>query len=195
LPPSHSFLHITPLDSDVHGAGHRELTASPYRAGVPQVIFPQWFEPYNFARLVESTGIGDWDCPETSPEWTVECLANALLTVTTGDSALDMRRTAKELEETVRSPGSPFAAREIAKLAAAGGANWCSRNDYVGELSHSRRLHGPPTHITALLYCGIWSHLMHQSAFVIMQRTRKRCICRLGAPDCATASLAIEPAS
>jgi UDP:flavonoid glycosyltransferase YjiC (YdhE family) len=106
----------------VHRIGHRKATDHFHdRAGVPQLILPQWFDLYNFARLVEYTGVGLWGCPETSPEWTVECLADALLTVTTGSSAREMRQRAKQLEEVARnSPGSPFAAREIARLAAAG---------------------------------------------------------------------------
>jgi UDP:flavonoid glycosyltransferase YjiC (YdhE family) len=95
------------------------------RAGVPQVILPQWFDLYNYAQLAEDINVGVWACPETSPDWTGECLRDALLKVVRVNepAGRDMKAKAKYLEQKARdSPGQQLAAREIASLAAAGKA-------------------------------------------------------------------------
>ncbi|KAI1498562.1 hypothetical protein F5X99DRAFT_420535 [Biscogniauxia marginata] len=90
-------------------------------AGVPQLVLPQWFDLYYFAQLTEDIGVGVWGCPETSPDWTVECLQDALLRVVKDKSGQEMKEKARQLEHVARSsPGQQFVAREIARLAAAG---------------------------------------------------------------------------
>ncbi|KAI1399758.1 hypothetical protein F4819DRAFT_463997 [Hypoxylon fuscum] len=108
--PYHS-KHMIPLRNAHHNP----------EAGVPQLVLPQWFDLYNFAQLTEDIGVGVWGCPETSPDWTVECLRDSLLRVVKDKSGQKMKEKAKHLEQVARSsPGQQFAAHEIARLAAVG---------------------------------------------------------------------------
>lgn len=93
-------------------------------AGVPQIVLPLWVDLYNFAQLVEDIGVGVWGCREISPDWTAECLSDAILKVADGGpKSLAMRETAKRLGEiSQKSPGREVAAREIASLARSGSA-------------------------------------------------------------------------
>jgi hypothetical protein len=96
------------------------------RAGVPQVVLPQWVDLYNYAQLVEDLGVGIWACRETSPYLEAECLYDALTKVASGDDdySTAMRRKAEGIADTVRErpPGQHIAAKEIARLAAHGKA-------------------------------------------------------------------------
>lgn len=84
---------------------------------------PLWADLYNYAVLVESIGIGVWACPNTSPNWTVDELAQAILKVVDGEKAsLLMRSKAKDLGDRVQASekGRDIAARKVAGLAHTG---------------------------------------------------------------------------
>lgn len=84
---------------------------------------PLWADLYNYAVLVESIGIGVWACPNTSPYWTVDELALAILKVVDeGKESLLMRNKAKELGDRIQASekGQDIAARKVAELAHAG---------------------------------------------------------------------------
>ncbi|KAG5665551.1 hypothetical protein KAF25_009676 [Fusarium avenaceum] len=92
-------------------------------AGVPQIVMPLWADLYNYAVLVESIGIGVWACSNTSPNWTVEELALAILKVVDGGKAsLLMRNKARELGDRIQASekGRDVAARKVAELAHTG---------------------------------------------------------------------------
>lgn len=88
---------------------------------MPHVILPMWVDLYTFAALSETIGVGVWGCKKTSPEWTAECLEEALLATVDGRRAATsvMQEKARMLGEEVRlrEKGRDVAAREIAKLA------------------------------------------------------------------------------
>jgi UDP:flavonoid glycosyltransferase YjiC (YdhE family) len=90
--------------------------------GVPQIILPQWADLYDFAQLVEDLKIGVWGCRATSPDWTTECLQQAILLVLkdSPDSLLMARNAASFGELARKSLGRDVAAREVARLAASG---------------------------------------------------------------------------
>jgi UDP:flavonoid glycosyltransferase YjiC (YdhE family) len=92
------------------------------RGGVPQIILPQWADLYDFAQLVENLKIGTWGCRATSPDWTAECLQQAVLFVLKDSPAsLTMAKNAASFGELARrSAGRDVAAREVARLAASG---------------------------------------------------------------------------
>lgn len=92
------------------------------RGGVPQIILPQWADLYDFAALVEKLNIGVWGCRATSPDWTAECIQQAVLFVLEDSSAsASMTRNAASFGELARkSVGRDVAAQEVAWLAASG---------------------------------------------------------------------------
>jgi len=92
------------------------------RGGVPQIILPQWADLYDFAQLVETLKIGIWGCRATSPDWTAECIQQAILFVLKDSPASSsMARNAASFGELARkSVGRDVAAREVARLAASG---------------------------------------------------------------------------
>lgn len=92
------------------------------RGGVPQIILPQWADLYDLAQLVETLKIGIWGCPATSPDWTAECIQQAVLFVLKDSPASSlMARNAASFGELARkSVGRDVAAREVARLAASG---------------------------------------------------------------------------
>ncbi|KAH7308482.1 hypothetical protein B0I35DRAFT_360877 [Stachybotrys elegans] len=88
-------------------------------AGVPHVIFPLWADLYNYAALVGDLGIGVWACPETSPNWSSECVGDAILKVVDSEASAAIKAKASQLGAKVQAQpkGREVAAREIAKLA------------------------------------------------------------------------------
>ncbi|KAI5357440.1 Putative UDP-glucuronosyl/UDP-glucosyltransferase [Septoria linicola] len=103
-----------------HGGagGYHEAIAS----GVPQVVVPLWADLYNFAQLAESRGVGVWACREMSPEWSGECLAEAILNVVVGQRAREVRRKADEMRKECErwGVGRDVAGDAIAGLARSG---------------------------------------------------------------------------
>ncbi|KAH7131082.1 hypothetical protein EDB81DRAFT_130413 [Dactylonectria macrodidyma] len=92
-------------------------------AGVPQIVLPQWADLYGFAALAETIGVGVWACRDTSPDWTVDSLRQAMLKVVDGSEASrSMLDTAKQLGAKVqaRGKGRDIAASIVAKMAYAG---------------------------------------------------------------------------
>ncbi len=77
---------------------------------------------YNIAQVAETLDIGIWACRETSPDWTSECIQQAvLLVVKDSPASLSMAEKAASFGELARrSVGRDVAAQEIAKLAASG---------------------------------------------------------------------------
>ncbi|KAM5380148.1 hypothetical protein ACJZ2D_003795 [Fusarium nematophilum] len=114
-----SLLETGDIVASVHHGGsncYHEAIA----AGLPQLILPLWADLYNYAALAETIGVGIWGCKETTPDWTSECLAMALLRVLDGGrDSISFRDKAKQLGDQVqaRGQGRDIAAREIAKLA------------------------------------------------------------------------------
>ncbi|CAG8958148.1 hypothetical protein HYFRA_00000497 [Hymenoscyphus fraxineus] len=92
--------------------------------GVPHIILPQWADLYDFAALVENLEIGIWGCRETSPDWTVECLQEAMLLVLKDSPASStMAKNAAAFgEQAGKQKGRDVAAKEVARLAALGHA-------------------------------------------------------------------------
>jgi UDP:flavonoid glycosyltransferase YjiC (YdhE family) len=92
------------------------------RGGVPQIVLPQWADLYDFAQLVEDLNIGVWGCRATSPDWTAECIQQAVLFVLEGSPAsASIARNAASFGELARkSVGRDVAAQEVARLAASG---------------------------------------------------------------------------
>ncbi|OTB02617.1 glycosyltransferase family 1 protein [Hypoxylon sp. CI-4A] len=90
--------------------------------GVAHVALPQWTDHYSFAQLTENIGVGVWGCRETSPDWTPDCLHDALSTVIgSGEASIAIREKAKHFGEIARKdPGQYVVAREVAGLAASG---------------------------------------------------------------------------
>ena len=90
--------------------------------GVPQIILPQWADLYDFAALVENLNIGVWGCRATSPDWTAECIQQAVLFVLEDNPAsASMARNAASFGKLARkSVGRDVAAQEVARLAASG---------------------------------------------------------------------------
>lgn len=91
-------------------------------AGVPHVILPLWLDLYSFATLVETTGLGVWGCPKTSPSWTPDCISEAVMRLLdSGEEAQKFRQNAKVLGEKAKQmPGRYGAADIIAGLAKSG---------------------------------------------------------------------------
>lgn len=81
-----------------------------------------WVDLFSYASLVEHLGVGIWGCKDIAPEWTVDGLAEAFLTV------LDDRKNGGQIQANVerlaklaqKEQGRDVAAREIAKLARTG---------------------------------------------------------------------------
>jgi UDP:flavonoid glycosyltransferase YjiC (YdhE family) len=91
------------------------------RGGVPQIILPQWADLYDFAQLVETLKIGVWGCRATSPDWTAECIQEAVLSVLEDSPTSSMMaRNAAFGKLARKSVGRDVAAREVARLAASG---------------------------------------------------------------------------
>ena len=90
------------------------------RGGVPQIILPQWADLYDYAQLVENLKIGVWGCRATSPDWTAECIQQAVLFVLEDSpTSSSMARNAASFRELARkSVGRDVAAQEVARLAA-----------------------------------------------------------------------------
>lgn len=92
------------------------LTA--YSAGVPQVIFPLWYDLYNYALLVEYLGVGIWPGKDTAPMWDANTLSKGIQT------ALDdpnLRQNASRIAHASRKyPGRAAAAAIISNMAAQG---------------------------------------------------------------------------
>lgn len=104
-----------------HTSSFPENCTNRNRAGVPQVILPQWVDLYDYASLVEGLNIGTWGCRETSPNWTAECLQEAVLLSVNGSQASTMAKNAAAFGELARrSLGRDVAAREVERLAASG---------------------------------------------------------------------------
>lgn len=89
---------------------------------MPHIILPLWMDLYNFATLVEVTGLGVWGCPKTSPQWTAECISEAVLKVVDGgEASQSMLRTAQHMgKEAQNMPGRYGAADIVAQLAGSG---------------------------------------------------------------------------
>ena len=81
-----------------------------------------WYDLYDFATWAEYHGLGVWGCRDTSPDWTVEGLTDALLRVLDdGEAGIAMREKAARLGEEARAnPGREAAARLVAELAGSG---------------------------------------------------------------------------
>ncbi|WZH43095.1 uncharacterized protein QYS62_004097 [Fusarium acuminatum] len=117
-----SILETGRFIASVHHGGANCYNEAVY-AGIPQIVMPLWADLYNYAVLVESIGIGVWACPNTSPDWTVEKLALAILKVVDGGKAsLLMRSKARELGNRIQASekGRDIAARKVAELAHTG---------------------------------------------------------------------------
>ncbi|KAJ4251887.1 hypothetical protein NW762_011184 [Fusarium torreyae] len=116
-----SLLESGLIAASVHHGGANCYNEAVY-AGVPHVIVPMWADLYNYAKLVETTGIGVWACPSTNPDWTVDELAEAFLKVVDGEESVSIREKAKTLGEKMQAgeKGRDLAARKVAELAYAG---------------------------------------------------------------------------
>ncbi|KAI0153280.1 hypothetical protein GGR57DRAFT_492380 [Xylariaceae sp. FL1272] len=87
-------------------------------AGVPQIVLPQCLDLYGFAQLVEYTGVGVWGCKQLSPNWSADCISEAILQVLNAD---EMSEAAVRLMESAREkPDKYIAAQVIAGLAGSG---------------------------------------------------------------------------
>ncbi|KAI1335398.1 hypothetical protein F5Y15DRAFT_428249 [Xylariaceae sp. FL0016] len=91
-------------------------------AGVPQIVIPMWLDTYNYAHLAEYVGVGIFAMRDTTPDWTVEGLVEALMRVLGGEhEGLRMKEKARHLGKVAqRKPGRYEAARLIARLAESG---------------------------------------------------------------------------
>ncbi|KAJ4253840.1 hypothetical protein NW762_010235 [Fusarium torreyae] len=114
-----SLLETGDIVASVHHGGsncfHETISA-----GLPQLILPLWADLYNYAALAETAGVGIWGCKATTPDWTSECLAAALLQVIDGGQvSASLTKRARQLGDKVRGgdKGRDIAAREIVKLA------------------------------------------------------------------------------
>ncbi|KAF4969300.1 hypothetical protein FSARC_3455 [Fusarium sarcochroum] len=116
-----SLLESGLISVSVHHGGANCYNEAVY-AGVPHVIMPMWADLYNYAKLVETIGIGVWACPTTSPKWTVDELAQAFLKVVDGEESVSIREKARALGEKMQAgeKGRDLAARKVAELAYAG---------------------------------------------------------------------------
>ena len=89
--------------------------------GTPQIILPLWVDLYNFAQLAEQVGVGVWGCRATSPDWTAECLSQAIITVADkGHAAFKSAATNISDAYQRRGRGRDVAASIIAQLARSG---------------------------------------------------------------------------
>ncbi|KAK8079384.1 hypothetical protein PG997_007202 [Apiospora hydei] len=115
-----SLLETGAVVASVHHGGSNCYHEAIY-AGVPQVVLPLWADLYNYAALVETSGIGIYGSRGTAPNWTVEGLTNAFLTVVDDEKAAGMREKSQKLSQKAKErPGRVVAAAEIAKWAASG---------------------------------------------------------------------------
>ncbi|CAG8072578.1 unnamed protein product [Penicillium salamii] len=80
----------------IHHGGANSFNEA-VRAGVPQVILPQWIDCYDYAERVEMLGIGRVGNRKAKPQWTARELSKELLRVLQGESALFMRQRANDL--------------------------------------------------------------------------------------------------
>ncbi|KAI0149567.1 family 1 glycosyltransferase [Xylariaceae sp. FL1272] len=103
----------------VHHGGANSYHEAIY-AGVPQVIFPLWYDLYNYARLVEFLGVGVWPGKDIAPAWDAETLSRGIL------GALDnpeLSRNSKRIADASRKYGGrACAAAAISDMAAQGHA-------------------------------------------------------------------------
>ncbi|KAI1258956.1 family 1 glycosyltransferase [Xylariaceae sp. FL1019] len=101
----------------VHHGGANSYHEAIY-AGVPQVIFPLWYDLYNYARLVEYLGVGVWPGKDIAPAWDAETLGRGVL------SALDkpeLSRSSKRIADASRKYGGRAAAAAVISDMAAQG--------------------------------------------------------------------------
>ncbi|KAK8050853.1 hypothetical protein PG993_002238 [Apiospora rasikravindrae] len=118
-----SLLETGDIVASVHHGGSNCYHEAVY-AGVPQVILPLWADLYNYAALVETSGIGVYGSRGTAPNWTVEGLTNAFLAVVDDEKASSMRAKSQKLSQKAKErPGRMVAAAEIAKWAGSGRAD------------------------------------------------------------------------
>ncbi|KAF4966991.1 hypothetical protein FSARC_5399 [Fusarium sarcochroum] len=119
VPDPSSLLETGDIIASVHHGGS-SCYHEAIGAGLPQVVLPLWADLYNYAALAETAGVGVWGCKATTPGWTSDCLATALLQLVDGGQvSVSLTRHAKELGDKVKAgdKGRDIAAREIAKLA------------------------------------------------------------------------------
>ncbi|KAH8647389.1 hypothetical protein BX600DRAFT_153379 [Xylariales sp. PMI_506] len=114
-----SLLHSGDIIASIHHGGSGSYHDA-ISGGVPQVILPQWVDLYNFAQLVEDLRIGLWGCRQTSPDWTADCLEEAMLSILdSGPQSLSRFANAAAFGRRAQnSPGRNVAAGIVAGLAA-----------------------------------------------------------------------------
>lgn len=76
------------------------------RAGVPQVILPQWTDCYDYAERVELHGIGLHGSRTYKPRWHADETSAAILSVLYGPQALEMKQNARRMAELCRTKGN-----------------------------------------------------------------------------------------
>jgi hypothetical protein len=91
-----------------------ETNIDPKRAGIPQVVLPQWYDTYDYASKAEYLGLGIYGNKSCAPMVDANEFGNALLRVV-GDAG--MREKARELGEVCQdSGGRTLAASLIGEL-------------------------------------------------------------------------------
>lgn len=76
------------------------------RAGVPQVVLPQWTDCYDYAQRVEMLGIGRLGNRTAKPLWTKKELGDVLSEVLLGKSSESIQRKASALAAVVKAKGN-----------------------------------------------------------------------------------------
>lgn len=75
------------------------------RAGVPQVVLPQWTDCYDYAERVELHGIGLHGSRIHKPRWHVDETSAAIISVLYGPDALSMKHNARRMADICRAKG------------------------------------------------------------------------------------------
>jgi UDP:flavonoid glycosyltransferase YjiC (YdhE family) len=76
------------------------------RAGVPQVILPQWTDCYDYAQRVELLGIGRLGNRKAKPQWSAQELSKELLSVLIGAHSVSIRQRTAEFAKLCDKNGS-----------------------------------------------------------------------------------------
>lgn len=69
-----------------------------YRAGIPQVLLPAWYECYDYATRAEYLGIGIYANKKVAPNVGKEEFANAILRVIGANKGEESRFSVKAME-------------------------------------------------------------------------------------------------
>ncbi|GIK02013.1 hypothetical protein Aspvir_006056 [Aspergillus viridinutans] len=109
-----SILQSGHIACSVHHGGANSYNEA-IKAGVPQVVLPQWTDCYDYAQRVELLGIGRLGSRKAKPHWSADELSKALLDVLISESSAAIKDKAIGLANLCdeKGNGADVAARVL----------------------------------------------------------------------------------